>query len=603
MPSNLSEFKQVDLRIRTLTAILQSMHQAEPAQSTRRDVPPLLRHMATLLTCGSNKDPKAAQVVAIAGVVEERSIKALVVTQNAAAKESTPFSLKGHQIVKSNESFDAIISGPASVPLERHIVDLLALLPSCNLNDEVQVESLMTFVTMRSIRKLHARLTSDEKIWNIRVAQILTDWKPAEGDYPFEPFWVSKPVWPVNIDRMRSMMEKRGEGDSEEWLFSMKSIGIWANTLGTMLSVLESYIKEYKGFPQDLREKPMKASKRQLKKDVQEKLGEINAIVFSLYRFLTKHVLIVKKILAQKSLEAMFLHQKVDVLDGQPTGDLDEPEGDPDEPARDLDVADEMDDEHLELTPEGQETEGNRVYRYLQTIAAWQAAIEILLQPKYRAVLASISVGLVEVSGRETGLMNRDEFAAAFLARATATSDDEVEIRGILTSFTPTQFGGTIHAEASLMGLLAYFSHPDTTTGKYIDDMDADALKTLFEPVLAMATTPTIGVGKKCCWCCYKLAQLLKARQQEILLPGTHGVLYAWCPPRVGVDIQVLKIMEKELWEKLERVVAHRLAQRSFVKTHSRQSSGELQMLPARACFYELSRTKTVKSSTRGLTL
>ncbi|KAJ3505231.1 hypothetical protein NLJ89_g7524 [Agrocybe chaxingu] len=552
------------------------MHQSEPAVRTRRDLPPFLRHLATLLTCGGDKACMAAQVVAITGIVEERGVKALVVTQNAAATQSTPFFLKGHKVAKSNETFDAIISGDANVPLNQHIVDLLGLFSSCDRTDASQIMSVATFVTMRSMYKLFARLTSDKQTWKIRVAEILKDWKPTESDESFEPFWVKKPKWAIDMGMEEAMMEKRGEGDSEEWLFSTKSIGVWANTLGTLLSLLESHIKEYKGFPQDLREQPMKPSTKQLKKDVQETLYLINSNAVSLHRFLTTHVQVVKKILAQKSIEHTFMSQTtmeferihvIEDLKNKWEEELDNPTGK-------LDMGDEMDDEHVELQPEDKETEGQRIYRYLQTIAAWHAGIATLLLPKYESILAGVSVGLVEVAGRKTDLMNRDEFATEYLARTTtATSDDEVEIRKIFASLTPTWFTGTIHAEATLMGLLTYFSHPETTSN-YIGDMDADMLRTLFEPVLSMTTTPTIGVGKKCCWCCYKLAQLLKARKQEILLPGTHGVFYAWSPPRVGVDIQVLKMMERELWEKLEKAVTDRLAQIPMVKAHSRQSSG-----------------------------
>ncbi|CAA7263656.1 unnamed protein product [Cyclocybe aegerita] len=192
-----------------------------------------LRHLATLLTCGSSKDPCGAQAIAITGTIEQNGVKVLVVTESAAAKESIQaFFLKGHKIEKSSEPFDAIISGPASVSLRQHIIDLLCLLPSCDRAAWDHIESLTTFVTMRSLHKLFSRLTSDKKVWKTGVTKVLKDWKPAESDDPFESSWVKKPQWAIHTDRMQSKLEKRGE--SEEWLFSTNTIGVWANTLGAV---------------------------------------------------------------------------------------------------------------------------------------------------------------------------------------------------------------------------------------------------------------------------------------------------------------------------------------------------------------------------------
>ncbi|CAA7263655.1 unnamed protein product [Cyclocybe aegerita] len=183
----------------------------------------------------------------------------------------------------------------------------------------------------------------------------------------------------------------------------------------------------------------MKPSTEPLKMDVRETVHEINTIVYSLHRFLSNHTQIVEKILAQKSIEvALWRRKELHVLD----------------------VADEMDDEHVELISQyGGETEGERVYRYLQTVVAWDAAIDMLLHPKYQALLAGVSFGLVEVTGRETRLMKVDEFATEYFARgSTATSNDEVEIRDILASATPIRFGGTIHAEATLIFSPTFFT-------------------------------------------------------------------------------------------------------------------------------------------------
>jgi hypothetical protein len=58
-------------------------------------------------------------------------------------------------------------------------------------------------------------------------------------------------------------------------------------------------------------------------------------------------------------------------------------------------------------------------------------------------------------------------------------------------------------------------------------------------------------VDKKCCWCCDKLGNLLG----DIMLPDSHGIIYAWSPPRVGLDVTVLQALENALWDELKAAV------------------------------------------------
>ena len=74
-----------------------------------------------------------------------------------------------------------------------------------------------------------------------------------------------------------------------------------------------------------------------------------------------------------------------------------------------------------------------------------------------------------------------------------------------------------------------------------------------------------IAVGKKCCWCCDRLG----SRLGDIKLPGSHGVLYSWTPPRVGVGTTVLRALEDDLWNELKAAVGVTMS-----RVQSRLSSG-----------------------------
>ena len=75
---------------------------------------------------------------------------------------------------------------------------------------------------------------------------------------------------------------------------------------------------------------------------------------------------------------------------------------------------------------------------------------------------------------------------------------------------------------------------------------------------------PAIAAGKKC-WCCEKLSDLIN----PVSIPRSHGIIYPWCPPRIGIDLAVLEALEKQLWARLYEV----LKEKHQSSTHSCRSS------------------------------
>jgi hypothetical protein len=84
-------------------------------------------------------------------------------------------------------------------------------------------------------------------------------------------------------------------------------------------------------------------------------------------------------------------------------------------------------------------------------------------------------------------------------------------------------------------------------------------------------TDKVIEVGKKCCWCCSALGSILSQdKRVSIKLPGSHGIIYPWSPPRVGLNVRVLLILEGQLWAELHTAIKRA----GFVVPLSRPSSG-----------------------------
>ena len=81
---------------------------------------------------------------------------------------------------------------------------------------------------------------------------------------------------------------------------------------------------------------------------------------------------------------------------------------------------------------------------------------------------------------------------------------------------------------------------------------------------MAEAGNAMIAVSRKCCWCCDWLGKNLET---EFTLPGTHGIMYPWDPPKVGIGISVLQKLEAELWQELYQAVSSYLV--PFYSRHS----------------------------------
>jgi len=66
-----------------------------------------------------------------------------------------------------------------------------------------------------------------------------------------------------------------------------------------------------------------------------------------------------------------------------------------------------------------------------------------------------------------------------------------------------------------------------------------------------------IGVGKKCCWCCSRLAEELQVAHPTVSfeIPASHGLIFQWALPTIGVSVDVAKAMEKALEEIWHREV------------------------------------------------
>jgi len=120
-----------------------------------------------------------------------------------------------------------------------------------------------------------------------------------------------------------------------------------------------------------------------------------------------------------------------------------------------------------EMSRETNESDGHLVLRHLRAILSWSAALDSLASPKHLSIInGKLDIGLVEVPHPGRGIARIediiDEFFERFPLRSVEESRRTQDTANLKRGWNwKHEFIGTTHAEASLMGLLAYFSEPD----------------------------------------------------------------------------------------------------------------------------------------------
>ncbi|KAG1805175.1 uncharacterized protein BJ212DRAFT_1469153 [Suillus subaureus] len=538
--NNSSEFALVEKRIRALTTILAKMgHRQEPSFDLQQ-VPSLLRHFVYLLTPGDVFSPEVKKAIAATGAIVHDGVnerfQTLMVTQNLYPRSSLTES-KLEEVTKSRNQFKKslpllIIISNNDVPLNEHISEIWTALASYEPSTDNYI-ALSRFVINCCRRKLFTRIFLYQKTWHVHVAQKLADWTPAANELP-ETHWLDAPHWFSLIHLPPDKyVPKRKQGPPDNQVtqleFSSNTVHLWASFLGHLILTLESHAVE--------------AQKMENEGDTlgfKTAMGKVSDYCAALYCFVSWGAGVVKTLLTKTTLASKF--------NGFTNGD-------------DLYDSDESDD----LNPEPHESSGRRVLRYLKGIVAWHAAISIAYDADiFQITRSELSLSLLEIPHASFDIANLDDIYEAYFNVISLKPSIAYEdlTKPILKRHLPQTFSGTVHAEATLMSLLTYFSSSSSRVAfdMPLRDDHVAALDKLLEPaslIINATTENVVAVGRKCCWCCDRLHfELLKANGTQFKFPGSNGVIYPWSPPRVGVDVKVLQRLEDALFQELHAVIS-----------------------------------------------
>ncbi|TFK80356.1 DUF1900-domain-containing protein [Polyporus arcularius HHB13444] len=185
---------------------------------------------------------------------------------------------------------------------------------------------------------------------------------------------------------------------------------------------------------------------------------------------------------------------------------------------------------HVARIVEGSETERERMWSYLQTLAAWHVAAASLvahLRKLGRAPKATV-IQLIDRSAEAvrdircnySAVIDHVLFRVRKRVQDPAEHDSAiawVKARAQTTVIRTTQI--RVHAEAALMALAAELSFTDNTDCVPEDD-----------------NVLPIGVSDKCCFMCYHLSSVLFGHDDH----WTHGRIFPWDPPQFGVPASAM---------------------------------------------------------------
>ncbi|KAJ7284677.1 hypothetical protein C8J57DRAFT_699514 [Mycena rebaudengoi] len=182
----------------------------------------------------------------------------------------------------------------------------------------------------------------------------------------------------------------------------------------------------------------------------------------------------------------------------------------------------------------------------LNAVCAWTTASQVLLGTKIIRTSLAIDLHIVELPQQPIPIFTTSQLVRRWKEKGGWSSDISDRILEKLATQSISSNQGQTHCEA---GILASLVSETATT----DDIVIPNLQQLREHASEGKSIP-IGVAKKCCPACYRLAQvIIRERHLQIQLPGYHARWHSWVPPywfpddiMAKLELDFLRVVEAQ---------------------------------------------------------
>ncbi|KAF9507364.1 hypothetical protein BS47DRAFT_1351781 [Hydnum rufescens UP504] len=549
--SNSNSLHEIGLRIHTLSTVLSVLsRQVEvPDLSPSFHGSPTLQacnHFATLLTRGSedsdNKGKGAGRrAIAVAGKLTSE-VTQLTVSGFLDATDHSPnepFNVEG--ITPQNASPDSIdvfqiqTIQPSETTLAKlgerddpvkndegllqYTQDLLAAIRDLRTSPSSNFVPFRRFVLRSCLANIGHRLDADQYLFPRALEDILGDWRPLP-DETFEPkqVLVAQPYRQSLLDRQAPIIGNYCQWTPEtapQWIHLLRLYLVFAKTSVRRICTVSNT------------------------GGLTTKIDDIRL------SYLDKALSLLLVIMALPLGDVFGLSSMRMLLSGQ----------------RDFPSApDDVDDEDAPELPGADISRA--ALRYLGNVVAWHRATHYV-RKGVRKHMGEISLTMVltpaSVSHRAYAPIDLIvEPAIVKALRAWGIKD--TGLRASIIQMVKDKLEGkmrftnAVHCEASLMGLIA---SSIVDVGPLPDYLTKATVQSTFKRLATEIGLATIGVGRKCCWCCAWLAKRLHLAHPEITfdIPQSHGQIFPWALPPVGVTVEDALALESELSGVLDRVM------------------------------------------------
>jgi hypothetical protein len=129
----------------------------------------------------------------------------------------------------------------------------------------------------------------------------------------------------------------------------------------------------------------------------------------------------------------------------------------------------------LDVIPELEESASTTTLHYLKGVVAWHDALHHLCaKSSMKQAMTNSVIGLVEVPHGASSVLTADELIEMFQCGLDFGKEDIKQMVDHLGKQYSPSFPGTVHAEATLMGLLAYNHYNQHS--KYTSEIECEGL-------------------------------------------------------------------------------------------------------------------------------
>ncbi|KIY52859.1 hypothetical protein FISHEDRAFT_69327 [Fistulina hepatica ATCC 64428] len=492
---------QVRKDIRTLSVILTREAGVSPV-ATPTDARKHLSDVdaiVALLTTATDDEVGGNRVVAVTASHQASCIETLLVTRNPRGDYGISESVVA--VKKRDVPVETILKGWRNsdpVPWEEYVGDLITLMNDWHLFDGDEFRKLYTLhllILRRCYHKLVARMLLGEKLWGGDPFSLIHKCLTTQPDESFEPFTVE-----VTLGLAQRRLQKRNislSSTPDTYTVDRNNVTIWFDFLRKQYSDVRRCLVQIDGGKD-------RARRSVPNDDLQEA-----AATLGILQNIAASRLVPTVIGAVPKLWMAFAERQCFTLLRMPP-DL--------SPEEILDALEMTSEDISDVMSEAKARD--RVDRYLRTMMSPIWAVDHLHRVVLRQPHSVIRAHIAKVSANEKPVQITDiDDLVGRLKRDNAPQT--ATIVKWLEEHKPAGHANQ-HVEAVLMGLL--YQQPSTLA------------------MFAYNEKLPIAVGRRCCFCCYKLGQLLengrlnndddlRTDMPALILPGTHGVVYGWAAP------------------------------------------------------------------------